>query len=177
MRSQIELPPTPLSSNSLAAMEQAQIEADNKKDEPKLSSPNRTTTYSPFKADNQNLGIGKPFSLAMLCGGKGSGGNKAGVLDPQGKFYISWLCIVSISFVYNAWVIPLRSSFPVHTSDNLIIWLIFDYFVDVIYMLDVIFIKHRVMYLYDGFWVRNKDLTRRYYMRKLKFKVKNEFIN
>lgn len=166
MRSQIEQPATPLSSNSLATM------ALDGSERPTLPSPDRSANYSPFTADNQIMGMGNPLSLAMLCGGRGSGGDRAGVLDPQGKFYISWLCIVSVSFVYNAWVIPLRSTFPVHTPDSLVAWLILDFCADVIYMLDVIFIKHRVMYLYDGFWVRNKDLTRRHYMRKWRFKVR-----
>lgn len=79
--------------------------------------------------------------------------------------------MVSLSFLYNAWVIPLRSSFPFQTIENTNIWLSIDFCADVIYLIDVVFIKHRLMYLYEGFWVRDKNLTRKNYMRKLQFKV------
>lgn len=93
------------------------------------------------------------------------------VLDPQGKFYISWLFIVSLSFLYNAWVIPLRSSFPYQTPENTKYWIAVDICADVIYLIDILFVKHRIMYLFEGFWVKDTDLTRKNYMRKLQFKV------
>lgn len=76
-------------------------------------------------------------------------------------------------FLYNAWVIPLRSSFPFQTPENIIYWLTADYFSDLVYGVDLVFVKHRLMYLYEGFWVRDKNLTRKNYMRKLQFKVSN----
>lgn len=94
-----------------------------------------------------------------------------GVLDPQGSFHISWLCIVSITFLYNAWVIPLRSSFPFQTYQNSHVWIIMDVCADLIYLLDIVVVKHRIMYLCDGFWVRDLKLTRANYMKKVKFKV------
>lgn len=96
------------------------------------------------------------------------------MLDPQGKFYIAWLFIVSLSFLYNAWVIPLRSSFPYQTPENTKYWIAMDICADVIYLLDILFVKHRLMYLYEGFWVKDKNLTRKNYMRKLQFKVSLE---
>lgn len=79
--------------------------------------------------------------------------------------------MVSLTFLYNAWVIPLRSSFPFQTEENTNTWLSMDFCGDIIYLIDVVLMKHRVMYLYEGFWVRNKNLTRKNYMRKLQFKV------
>lgn len=93
------------------------------------------------------------------------------VLDPQGKFYISWLFIVTLSFLYNAFVIPLRSSFPFQKEGNQHVWLIMDIVADVIYAIDLLLIKHRKMYLFEGFWVKDRQLTRKNYMRKLQFKM------
>lgn len=168
MRSRLDLPPTPSSSSIASFGKSHQIQSNGAS----IQSPTRSQPFDTvFKADEQRPKLENPFMCAMLCGGKGSGGNKQGVLDPQGSFYISWLCIISMTFLYNAWVIPLRSSFPFQTPENTNTWLIVDFCADVIYLLDVIFIKHRIMYLYEGFWVRDKDLTRKNYMRKLKFKV------
>lgn len=115
--------------------------------------------YPIFQADAPHPISGDAFSL------------KHGVLDPQGSLYIFWLCIVSITFLYNAWVIPLRSSFPFQTPENSYVWLIMDACADFIYLSDIVLVKHRIMYLSDGFWVRDPKLTRTNYMKKLKFKV------
>lgn len=93
------------------------------------------------------------------------------VLDPQGKFYILWLFVVTLSFLYNAFVIPLRSSFPFQNQQNQHVWLTMDMLADVIYAFDLMFIKHRKMYLFEGFWVKDRQLTRKNYMRKLQFKM------
>jgi len=93
------------------------------------------------------------------------------VLDPQGKFYISWLFIVTLTFIYNVMVIPLRTSFPFQTPDNQNAWLFVDICADFVYLIDLILIKHRKMYLYEGFWVKDRTLTRKNYMRSLQFKM------
>lgn len=76
-----------------------------------------------------------------------------------------------MTFLYNAWVIPLRSTFPFQTDENENYWLAADICADIIYFLDVVFIKHRIMFLHEGFWVHDRNLTRKNYMKKLKFKV------
>ncbi|CAO1416932.1 unnamed protein product [Diamesa tonsa] len=93
------------------------------------------------------------------------------VLDPQGHFYICWLFVVTVSFLYNAWVIPLRTAFLIQTDVNRYIWIGLDIAADIIYMIDLIFIRHRVIYLHDGFWMRDPQLTRKNYMNKLQFKL------
>lgn len=173
MRKKIELPPTPSStSSSLSHLNRNRIHPINKTS---ALSPTQSPTNSNiiFKADEQHPKDEHPFSLSLICGG--DTGNNSGVLDPQGSFYISWLCIISITFLYNAWVIPLRSTFPFQTVENTHIWLALDLCADIIYLFDIIFIKHRIMFLHEGFWVRSRDQTRKNYMKKLKFKV-NRFL-
>lgn len=88
-----------------------------------------------------------------------------------GYFYITWLAIVTISFLYNAWVIPLRTFFPFQSPENTKDWMIVDYIADFVYLIDVLFIKHRTKYLHEGFWVKDIRLTQKNYMRKLQFKL------
>lgn len=102
-----------------------------------------------------------------ICGGQ----SDRDTIDPQGRFYIAWLSVVSLTFLYNAWVIPMRSSFPFQTPANTAYWLAADYGSDIVYTLDVLLVKHRLMYLYEGFWVRDETRTRQNYMRKLQFKL------
>lgn len=180
VKSRIELPPTPSSSNAssptpppppppppASSMLHASTKTLHSSPEHKVrlvpagQSPHRGRV---FEADT-------PRSNVWLCSSLCGANNNERTLDPQGKIYISWLCVVSLSFLYNAWVIPLRASFPFQTKENTNIWLCCDFCADIIYLLDVVFFKHRVMYLFEGFWVKNKNLTRKNYMRKLQFKV------
>ncbi|XP_055692512.1 cyclic nucleotide-gated cation channel beta-3 [Lutzomyia longipalpis] len=107
----------------------------------------------------------------LVCPTFCGGGKNDDVLDPQGQFYISWLFVVTMSFLYNAYVIPLRSSFPFQTDANTFSWILMDLCADAIYLIDIVFIKHRLMFLLDGFWVRDKERTRQNYVRKLQFKM------
>ncbi|KAI5704332.1 hypothetical protein M8J75_004139 [Diaphorina citri] len=92
------------------------------------------------------------------------------VIDPQSYWYISWLCLVTLSYLYNCFVIPLRVTFPYQTRSNLVTWFVFDYVMDVIYILDLLLIKPRLIYLDDGFWIKDSKLTRIQYRRKLQYK-------
>ncbi|XP_039953997.1 cyclic nucleotide-gated cation channel beta-3 [Bactrocera tryoni] len=184
VKSHIELPPTPSSSNSADA---STISSTGGSASPVRSLPaglkslSTTRENSPFKTKlkdaAKSLNRGRLFeadtsrSNVWICSSLCGSNNEEKTLDPQGKIYISWLCVVSISFLYNAWVIPLRSTFPFQTPENTNTWLICDFCADIIYLLDVIFFKHRIMYLFEGFWVKNKNLTRKNYMRKLQFKL------
>uniref|UniRef100_A0A1A9WGF9 Cyclic nucleotide-binding domain-containing protein n=1 Tax=Glossina brevipalpis TaxID=37001 RepID=A0A1A9WGF9_9MUSC len=173
VKSQLELPPTPSSSTSSpspspsAPPQSAVHEKGEKSPEKKIKilNPQKTPNRNrPFEADNSRSSM---WLCSSLCGSN----DDHNTLDPQGKVYIAWLFVVSISFLYNAWVIPLRSAFPFQTPENTNMWLIMDFCADIIYLLDVIFFKHRLMYLFEGFWVKDKNLTRKNYMRKLQFKL------
>uniref|UniRef100_A0A182P9C5 Cyclic nucleotide-binding domain-containing protein n=1 Tax=Anopheles epiroticus TaxID=199890 RepID=A0A182P9C5_9DIPT len=161
MRNKLEIPPTPSSSASAPSTA------------PSMQKHNvnqRTIQNSALTLQSATETPGCShrwlFCPIFCCGGRSDK-----VLDPQGKFYIAWLFIVSLSFLYNAWVIPLRSSFPYQTPENTKYWIAMDICADVIYLLDILFVKHRLMYLYEGFWVKDKHLTRKNYMRKLQFKM------
>uniref|UniRef100_A0A8D9BSQ5 Cyclic nucleotide-gated cation channel beta-1 n=1 Tax=Cacopsylla melanoneura TaxID=428564 RepID=A0A8D9BSQ5_9HEMI len=93
------------------------------------------------------------------------------VIEPQSYWYISWLCLVTLSYLYNCWVIPLRVTFPYQDSNNLITWLVIDYVMDAIYILDLLLIKPRLIYLDDGFWIRDSKLTSIQYKLKLQYKM------
>ncbi|XP_054283013.1 cyclic nucleotide-gated cation channel beta-3-like isoform X1 [Macrosteles quadrilineatus] len=93
------------------------------------------------------------------------------VFEPQSYFYVSWLCIIMASYLYNCWVIPLLTFFPYRTPTNEMVWFYIDCVVDFFYLLDFVLIKPRVMYLEDGFWVRNTKSLRDKYTRSLTFKI------
>ncbi|KAI1295502.1 Cyclic nucleotide-gated cation channel beta-1 [Halotydeus destructor] len=93
-----------------------------------------------------------------------------GALDPQGYVYISWLFLVCLGFLYNAWSIFLRSVFPYQTSENLTGFLIVDYFFDTVYLIDIILFKTRIRFIQNGQLVEDLRLTRIHYMNSLSFK-------
>ena len=55
--------------------------------------------------------------------------------------------------LHNIWMVPR----------HLIAWLTMDYFGDLIYVIDMLLYKSRLMFMENGFWVKNKRrLTRKY---------------
>ncbi|KAH8355178.1 hypothetical protein KR093_007647, partial [Drosophila rubida] len=178
VKSRIELPPTPSSSNASSPTPtpspsgtQAALHASTKSLHPSPGNKVRLVPAGQSPHRGRLFEADTPRSNVWLCSSLCGANNDERTLDPQGKIYISWLCVVSLSFLYNAWVIPLRASFPFQTKENTNVWLACDFCADIIYLLDVAFFKHRVMYLFEGFWVKNKNLTRTNYMRKLQFKL------
>lgn len=92
------------------------------------------------------------------------------VIDPNGKTYLIWMSVAALAVLYNAWVIPLRSTFPYQTKNNRVFWMIFDYLADLIYVIDVFVVQPRIMYLHEGFWIKEICLTRQNYFEKKAFK-------
>lgn len=93
------------------------------------------------------------------------------VIDPQGKIYVAWMSITAMAVLYNVWMIPLRSTFPYQTAKNRAVWMSFDYFADLIYVVDIFLIQPRIMFLSEGFWMKDFNFTRQNYVRKKRFKV------
>lgn len=81
------------------------------------------------------------------------------------------MSFAAMAVLYNAWVIPLRSTFPYQTKDNRAIWMTFDYIADFIYIVDMIIIQPRVKYLNEGFWVTERRSLRMNYIKNKHFKV------
>ena len=68
-------------------------------------------------------------------------------------------------------MIPLRAIFPfAQTSKNLIPWLVADYTGDLIYLIDMFVYKRRLMFMENGFWVKNKRRLTRQYVREGTFR-------
>ncbi|XP_069355433.1 cyclic nucleotide-gated channel beta-1-like isoform X2 [Maniola hyperantus] len=105
----------------------------------------------------------KRFSLPTWC-------DPCVTIDPQGRGYITWLLLVTCCYSYNAWCIALRATFPYQTPENTPMWMTIDFFCDVIYVLDVVFVKPRLMFLQEGFWVNDPAETRKNYRKKLQYK-------
>ncbi|XP_065367499.1 cyclic nucleotide-gated cation channel beta-3 [Calliphora vicina] len=174
MKTRLEMPPTPSSSASSPSPPPPPLNSKRTFGNRNAQSPaKRSAIITPHQSPNKKplFVADTPRSNVWLCSSLCSSNDDQKTLDPQGKMYISWLCVVSISFLYNAWVIPLRSTFPFQTPENTNMWLIMDFCADIVYLLDVVFFKHRIMYLFEGFWVKDKNLTRKNYMRKLQFKL------
>lgn len=94
------------------------------------------------------------------------------VIDPQGRAYVIWMSLTTLAVLYNASVIPLRSTFPYQDASNRAAWMFFDYLADVIYLVDLLLIQPRIMFLSEGFWMKDINFTKQNYFENIKFKVK-----
>ncbi|VDO58130.1 unnamed protein product [Onchocerca flexuosa] len=85
--------------------------------------------------------------------------------------YLIWLTVVVIAFLYNAFGIPLRSSYPYQTKSNLIYWLIADYIADTIYLIDMLVFKPRLRFMRGGIPVKDMRETAKRYLHSNIFKL------
>lgn len=74
------------------------------------------------------------------------------------KIYMTWLAFVVSAFLYNAFGIPLRSSYPYQTEENVYYWMACDYFCDLLYLIDVIVVKPRLIFMRNGITIVNTDV-------------------
>ncbi|OQV26232.1 Cyclic nucleotide-gated cation channel beta-1 [Hypsibius exemplaris] len=90
--------------------------------------------------------------------------------DPHSRIYLGWLFLVSVCFIYNAIVIPYRAAFTELQIDKLddnnpyyYMWLICDYFCDVVYILDLIIWKPSIRTYVNGIeQLDKKEIVRKY---------------
>ncbi|EFX72156.1 hypothetical protein DAPPUDRAFT_59407, partial [Daphnia pulex] len=88
-----------------------------------------------------------------------------------GSVYISWLFVVSSSFMYNLWSVPLRMTFPYQDDSNIHLWLIADYVADVAYLADTFLIRPRLRFVREGSWVEDVTDCRNNYIASLGSKI------
>ncbi|UJR08291.1 hypothetical protein I4U23_012562 [Adineta vaga] len=92
------------------------------------------------------------------------------IFDPSGRLSYYWTSIISLAFLYNFWIIIFRYSFHELTSKNFLIWFIFDYLCDLIYLLDIMF-NFRTAYLEEGVLQTDPIKLRHYYMNTTRFYI------
>lgn len=63
---------------------------------------------------------------------------------------MGWLWFVVMAFLYNAFAIPLRSTYPYQTDDNLVYWMVCDYTCDLIYLIDMVVVKPKIVFTRGG---------------------------
>ncbi|KAM4687358.1 cyclic nucleotide-gated channel beta-3 [Discoglossus pictus] len=85
--------------------------------------------------------------------------------------YLLWLCLVSLSFNWNCWFIPLRLVFPFQTSQNLFYWMAIDYICDALYLLDMFMFQPRVQFIKGGDIITDRKQTKKHYWDSARFQL------
>ncbi|XP_048582383.1 cGMP-gated cation channel alpha-1 isoform X2 [Nematostella vectensis] len=84
------------------------------------------------------------------------------VIAPDGRFMYIWFYFVVFAIRYNLWVVILRIAFPAAQDEFTVAWLVFDYFCDFLYVLDII-INFRTGFLEEGILVVDAKRVARHY--------------
>ncbi|XP_072925826.1 uncharacterized protein cngb1a [Hemitrygon akajei] len=93
-------------------------------------------------------------------------------VDPfSNPLYVLWLSIVVLAWNWNVWLIPVRCTFPYQTPDNIHLWLLMDYFCDLIYLTDMIVFQSRLQFVKGGDIITARKLMRENYLKTQKFKM------
>ena len=92
------------------------------------------------------------------------------VFDPAGRLCYYWSVVVSLSFLYNLWVMMYRFAFQEIRRETMVIWFSLDYFADFIYILDILF-HFRTGYLEDGVLQTDSKKLRNHYMNSTTFYI------
>ncbi|XP_041047598.1 cyclic nucleotide-gated cation channel beta-1-like [Carcharodon carcharias] len=93
-------------------------------------------------------------------------------VDPfSNPSYVLWLSIVVLAWNWNVWLIPVRCTFPYQTPDNIHLWLLMDYFCDLIYLIDIIVFQSRLQFVQGGDIITARKPMRENYLKTPKFKM------
>eukprot|EP00062_Callorhinchus_milii_P018900 gi/632972950/ref/XP_007902910.1/ PREDICTED: cyclic nucleotide-gated cation channel beta-1 [Callorhinchus milii] len=93
-------------------------------------------------------------------------------LDPfSNMLYVIWLSCVMFAWNWNIWLIPVRCTFPYQTPNNVHLWLMMDYFCDLIYLLDMAVFQSRLQFVEGGDIITDQKAMRANYMKTEKFKM------
>ncbi|CAH8527771.1 unnamed protein product [Heterobilharzia americana] len=90
------------------------------------------------------------------------------VVDSSEGGYYHWIGIVTITVLYNAIVLPMRSAFTQFHELSPIVWLSLDYCIDFVYLIDI-FVGLRTGYLEEGLLVRDKEKLKKAYIKRKQF--------
>ncbi|CAE1332046.1 CNGB1 [Acanthosepion pharaonis] len=176
------LPPTPTSSSSsssssLSSLEVQSVQSKDEDEEEGSSRQQNLGSFLPISSQGSgSLSTTKSDQLIQLgcCQIKLPKCLQClkfpEILDPQSKLYMSWLALVTLAFLYNCTVIPLRGVFPYQNPTNLYYWMIFDYICDFIYLIDIILFKSRVQFVNEGLLETDKKIIRKKYFMGRMFK-------
>ena len=88
--------------------------------------------------------------------------------DPFGNLYLLWLFIISIGVGYNYWTLILRIAFVEGMSRHYWGFLVLDYIVDFVFVLDI-YVQSRTGYMENGELVINALKTRYHYKKTAGF--------
>lgn len=144
----------------------------NKAHNPELMTPKEIRKFR--KKDIEHK-FGKKSKYERIDSTTDGGSEKDGckwtfVFDPAGRFAYWWSAVISISFIYNFWVIVYRFAFEEINSSNLSFWFSLDYIADFLYVLDIVF-HFRTGYLEDGVLQTDGVKLRLHYMNSTMFYI------
>lgn len=94
--------------------------------------------------------------------------DKPMIFDPNGSFINVWFYFVVFAVRYNLWVLVLRCAFPDAQGEFSVAWFVFDYFCDIIYLLDIA-VCIRTGFLEEGILVEFKKRVAKRYLTSPEF--------
>ena len=97
-------------------------------------------------------------------------------INSETNVYIAWSFIVAMVSLYNMWAIPLRWAFQLDSSKpwiytNKNFWLPLDYFSDLVFIIDVLYVWPKIETIKEGSVVTNAKELRKCYFSSMRFKL------
>uniref|UniRef100_A0A3P9IYH9 Cyclic nucleotide gated channel subunit alpha 2b n=1 Tax=Oryzias latipes TaxID=8090 RepID=A0A3P9IYH9_ORYLA len=141
------------------------------------TAPSRNSNTQPDVNGNNYFSNGKNFFLCLCVHRFDSFSSTAFrkrwaffVVSPSDDIYYRWLLVISITVLYNWFVVVARACFDQLQVTFFIWWLVLDYISDTVYILDTI-VRLRTGFLEQGLLVKDHIKLRDSYVRTLQFKL------